>query len=427
MKDLLGNNFKVKKGKIMVTIASYRDPELVPTIKDLISKANNPDNLRICIAWQHSPEDKWDNLDEFKSDSRFHILDIKANSSHGVCWARSLFNELYKGEEYTLQLDSHHRFVEGWDTILIDMYQSLKKESDRPLLTSYLASYDPKNEDDKEAKAFSMKFDTWAPEGTVLFRSDTMERILGLNKPLKARFLSGHFIFTDGEFVRNVPYDPQLYFHGEEITMAVRAFTHGYDLYHPHIPVAFHEYIREGRVKHCDDHEKWHELNGHALDRMKKILGIDNIQCSPCMKKSLGDYYIGNERSIREYEEYAGIVFKNRSVTQYTQENLPPPNPPFEYEKDFKQRYIWNITFDADRLEGITDYDLWAVILQNEYGHEIHRQDFDKDTLNLIISKEGQKEINLNGAYMGNEPHTKWIIWPHKDGKWLKQIKSNEN
>jgi hypothetical protein len=30
---------------IFVQIASYRDPELVPTIKDCISKAKNPENL----------------------------------------------------------------------------------------------------------------------------------------------------------------------------------------------------------------------------------------------------------------------------------------------------------------------------------------------------------------------------------------------
>ena len=38
---------------IFVQIASYRDPQLVPTIKDLISNAKHPENLKICIAHQH--------------------------------------------------------------------------------------------------------------------------------------------------------------------------------------------------------------------------------------------------------------------------------------------------------------------------------------------------------------------------------------
>ena len=51
-----------------------------------------------------------------------------------------------------------------------------------------------------------------------------------------------------------VPYDPELYFHGEEITLAIRAFTHGYTLFHPPEHVLWHEYTRYYRQKHWDDH-----------------------------------------------------------------------------------------------------------------------------------------------------------------------------
>ena len=51
--------------KVFISIASYRDPELLPTIKDLIANAKNPKNLVFSIAWQHSPEVIWDTLDEY--------------------------------------------------------------------------------------------------------------------------------------------------------------------------------------------------------------------------------------------------------------------------------------------------------------------------------------------------------------------------
>ena len=50
--------------KIFIQIASYRDPQLLYTLKDCLSKAKYPDNLRFGIAWQHSSSDTWDNLDE---------------------------------------------------------------------------------------------------------------------------------------------------------------------------------------------------------------------------------------------------------------------------------------------------------------------------------------------------------------------------
>ena len=52
-------------------------------------------------------------------------------------------------------------------------------------------------------------------------------------------------IFADGKFCKEVLYDPHYLFHGEEINLTVRAFTHGYDLFHPHKPVVYHEYSQD--------------------------------------------------------------------------------------------------------------------------------------------------------------------------------------
>lgn len=83
-------------GKIFIQIASYRDPQLVPTIKDCIKNAKNPKKLVFSIAWQHSTEDLWDNLDEFKDDKRFKVVDIDYKESKGACWARNQLQQNYK-------------------------------------------------------------------------------------------------------------------------------------------------------------------------------------------------------------------------------------------------------------------------------------------------------------------------------------------
>jgi glycosyltransferase involved in cell wall biosynthesis len=118
----------MQNDKIFVQIASYRDPELLPTIKDCLDNAKHPENLRICIAWQHAEEDEWDNLDEYKNDPRFKIMDIHYKDAKGVCWARNRLQQNYTDEQYTLQLDSHHRFIENWDEELIGMFNQLKEK-----------------------------------------------------------------------------------------------------------------------------------------------------------------------------------------------------------------------------------------------------------------------------------------------------------
>ena len=39
----------MKKNKIFIQIASYRDPQLVPTIKSILENAKKPENLVFCI------------------------------------------------------------------------------------------------------------------------------------------------------------------------------------------------------------------------------------------------------------------------------------------------------------------------------------------------------------------------------------------
>lgn len=158
-------------GRIFIQIAAYRDPELIPTINDCLSKAKFPENLVFSIAWQHSLQDAWDNLDAFAADPRFKIIDIDCKESKGACWARNRLQQQYDDEEYTLQLDSHHRFIDGWDQELIAMHAQLKSSGhDKPLITTYAPSYNPKNDPaERTMSPYKMNFDRFIPEGAVFF------------------------------------------------------------------------------------------------------------------------------------------------------------------------------------------------------------------------------------------------------------------
>ena len=262
-----------KDDTIFVQIASYRDPQLLPTLDDLFSKAKYPDNLTVCVAWQHNIDDSWDNLDKYKDDPRVIIIDIPYKNSKGACWARNAIQGRYTDQTYTLQLDSHHRFIENWDEELIGMYQQLKDDGvDKPLLTGYISSFNPeKDPEGRVTQPWWMTFDRFTPEGIIFFLPSTIPGYENLTKPIPSRFFSAHFTFTSGQFCLEVPHDPEFYFHGEEITLAVRAYTHGYDLFHPHKVVAWHEYTRKGRTKHWDDSSTWSSLNTRTHTKTRKL------------------------------------------------------------------------------------------------------------------------------------------------------------
>jgi glycosyltransferase involved in cell wall biosynthesis len=409
-------------GKIFIQIASYRDPQLIPTIKDCIKNAKKPEKLVFSIAWQHSSEDVWDNLDEFKDDKRFKIVDINYSESKGACWARNQLQQNYNGEEYTLQLDSHHRFIENWDEELILMYKQLvKKGHKKPLLTGYVSSFDPDNDPGaRTQQPWKMNFDRFIPEGAVFFLPATIDDYKERTEPIPARFYSAHFAFSTGKFAQEVPHDPEYYFHGEEISIAVRAYTHGYDLFHPHKVIVWHEYTRKGRKKQWDDDKQWVSKNVHCHSRNRKLFGMDG----EVKDVDFGIYDFGKERTLEDYERYAGLSFKKRAIQQYTLDNKLAPNPPLfgeDFEKSFLSIFKHCIDIGFDKVPE-TDYEFWVVAFHNEKDETLFRKDADANEIKQIKSDiDGYGKI-----WREFQTETKpkyWVVWPYSTSKgWCERL-----
>jgi len=408
--------------KIFIQIASYRDPQLIPTLKDCLEKAKYPENLVFSIAWQHSVGDTWDNLDEFKDDNRFRIVDIDYKEAKGACWARNLLQQNYTDEEFTLQLDSHHRFIENWDEELINMYHGLQdKGFGKPLLTGYISSYDPDNDPkDRIMVPWKMNFDRFIPEGAVFFLPASIDNHKELTEPIPARFYSAHFAFAGGSFVKEVPHDPEYYFHGEEISIAVRAYTWGYDLFHPHKIIAWHEYTRKGRVKQWDDDKTWSEKNNTSHLRNRKLFEMDGL----IKDIDFGVYDFGKVRTLEDYERYAGLSFKKRAVQKFTLDNNLAPNPPL-YGQDFDDSFlrIFKHCIDVHR-SSFTDPDcsFWAVIFEDDIGGTLHRQDMNPDEIKAALSTSDEF-IKIWRTFNTEKKPYKWVVWPHSESKsWLNKI-----
>jgi hypothetical protein len=408
---------------IFVQIASYRDPQLIPTIKDLLDNAKYPENIRLGICRQYHPDDKFDDLTEYENDERFRILNVLYSASTGVCWARNQVQQLYDGETYTLQIDSHMRFEKDWDKTLINMLKGLQEEGyKKPLLTGYVSSYDPDNDPEgRVTEPWRMVFDRFTPEGVVFFLPEVIPGWKELTKPIRTRFYSAHFCFTLGEFSLEVQHDPEYYFHGEEISIAVRAFTHGYDLFHPHRIVLYHEYTRKGRTKQWDDDKTWYLKNNTSHSKNRKVLGIDGEKYEDDLK-----YGFGKERTIRDYEKYSGILFERRSVQQYTIDKKYPPNPYYYLsEEEWKETFLRVFKHCIDLpLNKLTedDYDFMVVAFHNKQDETLHRQDmFESEIVSLRSDTSGFGKIWRE--FNTNEKPAYWVVWPHSKSKgWCDRL-----
>jgi hypothetical protein len=415
----------VKKNKIFISIASYRDAELVPTIENCIKNAKNPRNLVFGISREFDESDGFDDLSKFSGRKNFKIINTPHEKSLGVCRARHEIQKLYDGEEYYFQLDSHHRFVQDWDLKLKGTLKDLEKEgSSKPLLSSYLPPYNPDVKTEaRENDVWRTYIDRFMPEGPIFIFPETIQNWKN-SKPEKARFISGHFIFTSGSFCKEVPYDPELYFHGEESSLSVRAYTFGYDLFHLHRPWVWHHYTREGRARHWDDHSKWNELNNKSFLRYRKLFGMDGLR-----RQHIKKYGLGKERSLLDYERYSGIRFKDRNIQQCTIERKPPPVPfsnKAEYEKSFVSEFKYCIDVHKPSFTE-DDYDVWVIAFKDKDGKEMARLDAEEDEVNrLLKDNPSDNFVRVWRSFETSELPRSWLIWPHSKSKdWMPIIEGS--
>ncbi len=443
---------------IFVQIASYRDPQLIPTIESLVANSNHPENLKIVVCWQHGPDESIKKFEKYNfeilesydvNDEIIHevelnkasikLIDLHYLETHGACWARNKIQQHYNDEKYTLQLDSHHRFVPEWDTKVIKVLEDARsKDVPKPLLTAYLPSFNPENDPAERINLpWKMNFDRFIPEGAVFFRPATIDEWNEIDAPVHARFYSGHFAFADGSFAEEVQHDPDYFFHGEEISIAARAFTHGYDLFYPHIVIGYHEYTRKGRIKVWDDHstqqknkgkitEDWRERNVKCHKRNRILFGMDGEDKNQI---DFGKYGFGTVRSLKDYEWYSGLSFKLRGVTQTVLDDEYPVMPWKEYSSDEEfEKLITKsndirICFHTSELgEVLDDYDFWYVGTHDKDYKEIYRKDYTEEEVKECLKSNWIDQRFIFLSETDKIPDT-YTILPHSKSKgWGERI-----
>ena len=400
--------------RIFVSIASYRDPQLLPTIADCLAKARYPQDLRFTICWQHATDEPAPPVD----DPRFRVIDVDFRASRGACWARAEIMQLWSGEEFYLQIDSHHRFVPEWDRRLLELVELTG--SAKPVISTYPPPFTPGDPHQLINEPMQINFDRFTEDGIPTFKPTP---IIDPDRtwPLRARFLGACFLFTIGDFVSQVPYDPELYFIGEEITLAIRAYTHGFDLFHPPDVVAWHYYTRAAEVKHWDDHrsgtllgEPWFEMDRRSRTKVASML----------VGRHPGPFGDGTARTLQEYEAYVGLDFARRRVQDHTLTGLEPPNPPAR-RNWAEQTRPRDLRIDIDRaiIGGNDDANFWYVGFHDAAGDEIYREDAPEAELAAALAGYGPA-VSLWRAFESIREPVSWTVWPHSRSRgWLEQIR----
>jgi hypothetical protein len=302
---------------IFVSIAAYCDPVLDFTLRRAVAAAHDPAGLHFGVVDQ-ALEGMAGAADP-GGGARLSLLRVDALHSRGPCWARALAMTLYEGEDWFLQLDSHMDFDAGWDATLVAQAQALGAPARGLAISSYPNGFVFVDGQPvarplgggvlahvvKAGAAF-------APDHPVLaFEAHPV----AAREPLPAFHLGAGCLFAPGRLVPAFPYDPWFYFHGEEQALALRLYSHGWDLFHmPGLPLR-HLYndAQSGappRPLHWDAaHEAQRSVGWWTLEQRSRARLAALVAGAP-----LGVYGLGSVRSVADYAAFSGIDYAARTL-----------------------------------------------------------------------------------------------------------------
>jgi hypothetical protein len=307
-KDLASIPIK-QDGKIFVSIASYRDPQCLSTLQDLLAKAEKPENLVIVVCEQNDIEDGFIDVDSIKTPANIRTLRLSAQEARGPGWARFLIQQLWQGEQYHLQIDSHTRFVEHWDSKCINQLKMAQSETTSPVcLSNYVSIYDiVTGELDKNPLRGPM-FIVNTDEQDGFFRINS-NYVNSLSKPQKSVGWSGCFSFSSAQIILDAPYDPYLpfLFFGDEMDIFARLYTRGWQMYVPAEPICFTTFDRSYRKtfwEHPDSSKVLPLSQLRLYFRFGLYMQEQQAQLPHEIKTDIKNFLLGTVKTFDEFMSY---------------------------------------------------------------------------------------------------------------------------
>jgi hypothetical protein len=291
-----------------VQISAYHDYELAETILDALKKSSKDNDINFGVHLCYYTDDIF-----IPSLSNVKYKTVQAPEGLGVGYGRYEANALYNGEDYYLQVDSHTRFVQNWDSLLIQVHSEYVAEGCKPIITSYPSNYWYEDHDgtisfDKPTPIQTIVFETKEPEND---NSPFIKQKADVNElgNIFAKSVSGGSVFSSGDLA-NVAPNKKMFYWGEETLMAARFFTHGYDLMLPKEQTLFHLYFNPDKGNKNYRRHSW----GDFTELSAKLTAESDNELKRIFDgKIIGDQELGSKRTLEEFEYYANVKFKRSS------------------------------------------------------------------------------------------------------------------
>ena len=301
---------------IFVSITSFCDPHLRFTLESIFNTAALPETLRPTVIDQSLDGNReWIRAQPWADQVQY--IQVNPIDSRGCSWARSVAFSCYRGEDYVLQIDSHTHFEQYWDHILRDQLLFLRTLNKKAAVTAYPPPFDfdeagyPIKTLPPGKEVFWLR-----PMDDQVLKEDNLTLLFKTDHVADADFVVAHhmaggLLFTTGDFVHDVPYDPFMYYHGDEQNMALRAFTRGWTLYHPrHMNIPLYHLYKTQNVIQPSQHWRT-DLERERTVKFEEFKDRARVRLLELVRGARGDqaYGLGSFATVADFAAESGINY----------------------------------------------------------------------------------------------------------------------
>ena len=302
----------------------YDDPEFVQTMRSAVVAAANPDRIRFAVCYQDDIPEELEFLEAFPNTRFIHVYKSDAK---GLCMARAQCQELLQDEDFVMHVDSHMRFAPGWDVALLAQWsacgdeKAIISEYPKPYPEEQAGRYDPQWALDNAGTGHMYVVPGYFSGGEARLRQVPGPHEDG-TEPVRGMFMAGGFLLAPAGFDRDVPWDRHMDFLGDEMPAALRAWTCGYNVWHPGVRCVFHLYARikrvrpDGTIEARDAKQGVVDADGvSARDReTRRIAVLCGLEGDVA---SLGRYGPGSVRTVESFFERAGVDMRKLTIAEF--------------------------------------------------------------------------------------------------------------
>lgn len=293
----------------------YEDFELVKTIKNCKSKAKNPEQIYIGVAFIGNELFFKKTKEDLKEITNISYRYEKLENNIGVAKGRIFASSMYNDEDFFLQIDAHSRFINDWDEKLCNTLNEAKTitNNEKTILTGYAGEYF--YDEDNIYVNTDLGYNSWLlnefwiedtipkwEHKKIENISIELEKFIIKNKFAPASKVSAHFIFGNKNFAKNINLPENIIFWEEEIIQTIELIDDGFSIVH---------YGKTSPIYHLY-YYLIKDKNGHRTNLSEVIILNDLFKIEEVNRAVKNNFlnYISNKENfykIKNFENYSGI------------------------------------------------------------------------------------------------------------------------